>query len=99
MSWPFQPLLAASAQQQANLALEMPAGAGLFAIDGGSAVLRVARRVSAASGEFALTGGATLLVRAYRLSADAGSIQITGADIGSSQGVPRWRDLALCIGL
>ena len=56
----------------------LTADGGSFAITGGSAGLRVSRRISAASGSFTVTGTAASLRAGRKITASAGSFAITG---------------------
>ena len=84
MSWLFQPLLPAVAQQQAasGSAYTLTADAGSFALTGQDAGLHVSRLLATDAASFALAGQNVSLRRVFTLTADAGGFVLSGQDAG-----------------
>ncbi len=81
MSWAYQPLLPASAEQQAagaGATYTIAADNGALALDGEAAGPRAARRVAISAGAAALTGQAAVGAASRRAAAAAGSLALAG---------------------
>lgn len=79
MSWVWQPLLPASAQQQAASGYNIVATAGSYIITGATTALERGRLLGATSGSYSLSGQTVSLERGFEVAATAGAYAVTGS--------------------